>query len=84
MDALGISGIVMNSDSEDNDLDDSCSDFDDGLDLMTSDSKTDSDDDAILAAPPSQAMAAKKQYIWCPSERQPPVTAFMGMQGPNF
>ena len=41
MDALGISEIVMNSDSEDSDLDDSCSDFDDDLDLMTSDSETD-------------------------------------------
>ena len=41
MDALGISEIVMNSDSEDSDLDDSCSDFDDDLNLITSDSETD-------------------------------------------
>ena len=55
---------------------------------MTNDLETDSDDDAILAAPPSQmpafqAMAAKKQYIWCPAGRQPSVAAFMGMQGPT-
>ena len=79
----------MNSDSEDSDLDDSFSNFDDDLDLTTNDSETDSNgDDALQAASPSlvftsQATAAKQEYIWYPARRQPSVTAFMGMQGPT-
>ena len=89
MDALEVSEIFMNIDSKDSDLDDSFSDFDDDLDLTTSDSETDSDDDeALQAASPSlvstsQATAAKQQYSWHPAGRHPPVTAFMGMQGPT-
>ena len=60
MDAIGISGIIMNSDSRDSNLDD--------FDSQTSDLETDSDDDTIQAASPaqvptSQARTAKQQYI---------------------
>ena len=78
----GVSKIIMNSDSEECDLDSS----DDDFEIQTSGSDTDSDDDVAQAAAPAQpstspVRTARQQYVWRPATRQPPVTTFRGIQG---
>ena len=78
MDALQAHEIIMNSDSDDSDLDFSGNDFD----IQTSDSECDSDDDAVQATSPTQLLTSQvstvqQQHSWRPAGRQPPVTTFM-------
>ena len=55
MDALQAHEIIMNSDSDNSDLNFSGDDFD----IQTSDSECDSDDDAVQATSPTQLLTSQ-------------------------